>query len=117
MQLKLSQVIEIANAIKSVLDKSLPATVGYELSVFIKRVTPELTALEEQRVSLIKKLGKEEGGNFVVSPEKMAEFHAEYQPLLDKEVSVDVTPISVASLKDAALPVSFFIACEPLLIQ
>lgn len=68
------------------------------------RNDPTVAACEMTRVGLIHKLGvQREDGNFTIPPNsaKLAEFIAEFQPVAETEVEIDVVPISTDALNFA----------------
>lgn len=80
----------------------MPARAAYWVARLLAKLEPEYNAAEGQRVALIQKHGqaiKDKEGNataaFQVLPENLADFRAEWDPVADETIDIDVQPIAL----------------------
>jgi hypothetical protein len=107
INMKLKILVESLEAIKVIANQKLPVTTAYKLSLFLKKVDPELTTWETKKNELIKELGNKqvdekgkETGNFVVAPEKVKEFTEKIDAILNEKITIVIPEIKLKDLGD-----------------
>jgi hypothetical protein len=109
--IKLAQIINSEKALKNLLELKLPVKIAYKLSKLVDKMQPELKIFDEQKLSLVKKLGvaTENPGEFQVLPKNMEEFREDLKKLLDIDVNLEfgegkgLEKISLADLGDISI--------------
>lgn len=86
-------------------ESNIPFVIKYKLSVFSKKVQPELDVYYEKRTELIKKFGTpqldkegKETDQFTFNDEKSKEFNTEIEKLNNQDITVDIPEIKIADL-------------------
>lgn len=101
MQLK--YLVEGTEALASIMQIKLPVVLSYKLSLFIKKVSPELDEFGKKRNELLKEYaepvlgedGKETGQMKFKGQAEVEEFNKEINALLDQEVKIELPEISI----------------------
>lgn len=111
MNISLGEIFNSKESLQKLLEADLPIKIAFRLAKLAKTIEPELNNLEQQRVSLIKRLGTvSEGGNIQVQADKIMEFNKEFNSLLTENVSINFEPIPLSlfgnDLKLSALDLS-----------
>lgn len=86
--MKLQTIINSTQSLRNLMAEKLPIKVSYRLSKLVIKIQPELTVYDEQRMKLVKELGTEENGSWVVSPENITKFTDELAKLQELEVDL-----------------------------
>lgn len=96
---------EIKQTLSKLLTASgIPVRVAYRATKFSKFVQKEVTELEEQRLALVRKYGKEDGhGGVRVMPDQEEAFKLDYEQVLEEEVELPEIKIKVDDLANAGL--------------
>lgn len=98
-QMKLRTIIEAGEAIQHLLDLKLPLKVSYSIQRTVRPLLEELRTFENARDELIRTMGKpDETGAVKVAREQMPTFLKEVNELLDLEIDVSITKISLEDL-------------------
>ena len=85
-------------------ETSLPIKVSYRLKRLISKLQPIITVYEEKKNELIKELGTEnEDKTISVKTDKLKEFFAELNDLLDTDEEIDFEPIKLDELGDVKI--------------
>jgi hypothetical protein len=94
-------------SLRHLADQALPLKISYRLSKFIKKVTEELTSIEQQRIKLVNQFGDEdkEKGMTTVSPEKEPEFQKMFTDFLNENIDIDIDPIKISDIENVKLSV------------
>jgi len=108
MKIKLAQIKAIEEPLAKLADKELDIRISYRLGKFIKVIGQELQELETNRIKLIKKYGKpvdNKAGQqeYQIEEENKNKFIDDFNKLLQEEINVDFSPISLEELKDVQL--------------
>jgi hypothetical protein len=104
MKLALGAIKNAEPSLKKLLNADLHISVAFILSKLIKTIESELTHYEEQRQTLVKKHGEDDGnGNIHVKESAYNEFFSDLAELNKIEVEVAFQPISVAKLDGVKL--------------
>ncbi len=88
-------------ALVAVLALPVDAKTAYHISKLARLVTPDIRSFHEQRDKIVQKFGVPvEGseGQFVIPPDKTADFRREEKDLLEVPVTIDFAPITLAML-------------------
>lgn len=94
----------------------LPTVAAFRIALLIRQLEPEYLVLQESRIELLKRLGKEEKdrpGFWSVLPENNEEFQAQWAAIAVEELEVNCKPVMLASLGDG---MSYFSVQELLLL-
>ena len=107
--MKLRQLVESETVLETLLKKSLPINVAWELKTFIKVINPELTSFVEVKNDKIKELGEEvmengkPTGSIKVKGENVQEFTKCINELLDKELDIKIPQIKISAIKNVSI--------------
>jgi hypothetical protein len=101
----LGELKSIEESLRKITTLSLPVKVSYRLSKCLTKISKELGFLEEQRMNLVRKYGTavEETGEIKVTTENMPDFVKEYNELLQEELRIEFSPISLDSVENLEL--------------
>ena len=105
MEFATGKLYSVAPILEKLAKQDVPIKVSFRLNKFLKVVAQEVQALEEARVSLVKKYGVEDekSGDIKVGPENMSKFQDEFKELLGEVVSVPLTKIPIEWVEEASL--------------
>lgn len=95
MKLTNYEVFTIYPALGQLLEKDLPISSAYSLAKIVKDLDNQYKIIEDLRIALAKKMGKEEDGKLVVPNEKMEEFTQELDKVFSQEEDFDFEKISI----------------------
>ncbi len=94
----------------------LPTLAAFRIALLIRQLEPEYLVLQESRIELLKRLGKEvekQPGFWAVLPENNEEFQKQWSLITEEELEVHCKPILLATLGDG---MSYFSVQELLLL-
>jgi hypothetical protein len=103
MKITLGEIRLVEPALKMFNQREMPIGLSYKLAKLYKKFFEECQAVEAERIKLIKSLSsgeEDEQGNFVVLPEKTAEFREKFEELLKTETTIEFETISIEELGD-----------------
>jgi len=104
MKVKLFEIYSSVPVMNKVLETELPANIAFQLTKLLKTLNEEVKVIEDQRVKLVSKYGeKGENETVSVSEEKKQEFLKEFSELLETEIELNWTPISVEKVSSLNL--------------
>jgi hypothetical protein len=108
MKITLAEIKSLEASLSKLFDKEVNIKVAYRLSSLLKRLSEEMTTLEENRVTLIKKYGEEDAKTkqLTVTPAKTQDFYKEFSELMQLEIEIDFKPIPLSAFGDIALSAS-----------
>jgi len=122
IKLKVHQLKTAESTLKMLASKQLPAKLAYQVAKIIRAADKELLAIEEARVSAVRKYGKEvqpnspdEQPSLQVPPESIEAFTVEMQELFDSEIELNAYPIKVGDFGNIELQPIQLLALESLL--
>ena len=99
--------LEVKNAeqgLVKIMQKELPIKVSYRISKIINLFRKESSEIEDARVKLVKKYGKEDKeGNIKIAEEKQDEFRNEFAEFLQEEIEINLEPISIEDIGDITI--------------
>ena len=95
MKIKLAVLEGAKPVLAKILSYDLPFASARALAQAIKKIDDELTLVNEKRLVLVKKYGKEDEKTKAinVTPENMEAFFKDYNEVLDTEIDLDISPI------------------------
>lgn len=99
--LKLSSLVDANETFADISRQDLPINLSYRISRNISIMEKELTRFNEYRNELLKKYGKpvgEGGGTYNLEKDQVQAFQDEIKKLLDEEVDVYITPVTLSDL-------------------
>lgn len=103
--MKLVELVNSQNEFKDLLKMELPANVSLNLVRISRRFVEELKNWEEVRIKKVKEYGvpeikdEKETGNFIVPTEKLPEFQADLETVLNSEVPIIIEKVKIEDLK------------------
>ena len=93
MKISIKDLLKAADAIRAI--KVVPLSVKIDLAKLLRSVSVETEIAATERAGVFRKYGKQDGDQIVVPSEKMLDFKAEIDKLMD--LSVEVVPFAVSS--------------------
>lgn len=116
MEITLKEVIECQQALRGLLSIKLPIKISYRLTKLNNKLLAEYAVYEEQRISLVKKLGEQVDpkiDSWQVKMENIPEYSAEIKKLQEEVVKIDFEKIKLEdlgpiSIEPANLPEAIF---------
>ena len=110
---KMRELVEAQPAFQELSETKLRAGASFQLARIIKVVQKELQAFSERRDEIARKYGNaKEDGSYEIPEEKVGEAQAEFDELLDTELSLTFDPLSVPTLGDAEIKPAMFVVLE-----
>lgn len=105
MKIRLAEVKALEGSLSKIFDKDVNIKIAYRLSVLLKRLSEEMSLLEENRVKLVKKYGKEDEKtkSMTVPPENSQAFFNSFNELMQLEVDINFEPVALKDLGDIEL--------------
>jgi len=99
---KMYEIKNMKGPLSKLIEKEIPINAAFRLNKLIKVIDEHLNDIEEHRIKLINKYGKEdkEKNQIEVPPEKMNDFTQEINSLLNEETEVEFTPVSIDMFGD-----------------
>jgi len=114
MKVTLEQIKNSHEAVKKLLNTELPVRAAFRLSNLAKATVDLIERIEETRMELVKKYGKEDAkGNFNVEAEKVEEFYKEFNEFLQEEVTLTLEPLNIDLIEGVKLTTIELISLEP----
>lgn len=103
MKKKIGEWLDLNSAISDLLNGELSGTLALRAAMAQETISDKLKAFEKKRQELFKKHGEEdkEAGTIQVKKDKMPDFMAEFQPLLEMDVSIDIQKIPKTEIETA----------------
>ena len=80
----------------------------------VKKVAMELSLLEEQRIKLVKELGEEKEGSFLVPEGRVPEFQAKFLEMLGVSVTLDCEPLTESIFEGVSVSARDLLLLGPL---
>lgn len=99
MKVKVGQILACHGIFKKIASSKLPAKSAFEVLSLLEALESVASPAAQVRADCFKKYGVEDGqGNITVPSEKMDEFVAELEPVLDKDVDISAEPLTIELL-------------------
>lgn len=97
------QALVALQALQKLAGANFPAMLAFQIAKAIATLTADtnVVAIDRTRHAMAKKHGVEHNGVLTVPPEKMPGFIAEYAPVADALIEVEVTPLPFSILEHA----------------
>jgi hypothetical protein len=113
MKLTLQTIWNSQQSLPKLLGKDLPVRISYYLAQNANKIDKELKIMNEARVVLVKKYGKEDDKKqWAVLPENSEVFNKEYTELISAEVEIDLHQFNLLDLEDVKLSAQECFAIE-----
>lgn len=111
MKIKARDVYTGANAMVKMVNSELPIQKAYKLSIIYNKFVEVSNIIENKRLSIMKKYGKEEPGigTYVIPKEDIlseARANDEFENYLDEEIDIDIDYIDIKDLDNISLTIS-----------
>jgi len=108
MKVTLAEVKSLEASLGKLFDKDVNIKIAYRLSSLIKKLSEELSILEENRIKLVKQYGVEDEKTKAVSvpPDKSQDFYNAFNELMQIEIEIDFEPIPLKDLGEIELSAS-----------
>lgn len=104
MKIKLVKIYSIGASMDKLLARDLPIKQSYWLGKNASKIAIELKEVEKVRNDLIKKFGIENDNKmWSVPKDKQEEFFKSFNEVLEEEIEIGLTPISIKELGDIKL--------------
>ena len=104
MKIQLKALNEIKGSLaKLVTAQGVPGRVCYRATKFSKKVTAELSSLEEVRGELVKKFGEKMGERVIVTEKNGDAFLEAFEQVLQEEIELPDIKFKAADLENAGL--------------
>jgi hypothetical protein len=98
MKVSNGDIFNAREALQTLIKERLPVKVSYRLARLAKKVSDQLTIIEEVRTNLVKQYGEtDENGNLSIKPgaKNMAPFLTDFNELMGQEVEIDADIIKL----------------------
>jgi len=104
MKLKLGEIQDMKDPLGRLTNEQLPMKIAFKLNKLVRSFDENLQAIEEERVKLVKSLGKmDDNGSLQVPKENMEEFQKQYVELMVEEVEVSFEPFDLEDFSNAKI--------------
>jgi hypothetical protein len=108
--MKLGELVVAQEVLRKLLALELPAAASYKIARAVRPIQAELQGYEEQRTKLVRQFGEAEGQQIIVKPDKMVEFNAEMNALLQVDVDLEIKTLNPDLLGDVGIRAADFMA-------
>lgn len=108
MKLQLKDLLEAKESYDELMDTKMPPAMAYRVMKAGRVIDREIKDFEEARNKSVKDIGEydAEAETYTVQPNKVAEFAAALDVLLDQDVELDIQPVSMEMLENGLDEVS-----------
>ena len=104
MKFTLGDIRTMKDPMTRLLENDLPVKIAWSLTKLVKVFDKELSEIEEFRISLIKKLGSDDGdGSIKIPDDKMEDFIEQFNELLQTEIEVEFIPMEIDKLENLTI--------------
>ncbi len=104
MKIKVSQIVESVESIKSIQEVKLPVKIAYRIKRLVDKLAPILKSYEEKRVDLVKEMGEEtKDGQYQVSADKIKAFMSKLGELQSVDEEIEFEPIKISEIGEATI--------------
>lgn len=109
IDIKLEQLINSTESLKSLSQKPLKARSAYAVSKILKAADEEMVAFNETRMNLIRKYGEkddngelksDENGNVHILADSLDTFNQELRELMDTQIEINANKIKIDDIGD-----------------
>jgi hypothetical protein len=103
MKLKISRVFDAMQALNAIIGEKrpIPQMGKFRLARMHAKLLPEFVTANAQREELITRHSQgamNTDGQVWVPPERLSEFNAEWEPIAETEIDVDIAPVRIVEL-------------------
>ncbi|MBT2599079.1 MULTISPECIES: hypothetical protein [unclassified Oceanobacillus] len=106
MKLTVTELYNLSDGLKNILDKELPTSVAFSIQRNFKKVGDELTPSNEVRKNIIEKYKEKDNGDgsFNIKKDKVELCKKEVNELMEQEVDIDLKRIKLSDLGESIKP-------------
>jgi L-lactate utilization protein LutC len=117
--LKISELLDMRDPLRRILECKLPIKVAYRLSKNAKKIQTELQTIGATIDETIASFSEEEDGKKVLPPKNVDAANAKVTELLQEEIELDLDQVSMAMLSDsqATVAAADLMLCEKLFVE
>lgn len=103
--MKLGELLTVWDALSELVSKPLKTSVGYRLSVFLKKADVEYSLFVQKRNDLFKELGELTDGEsaYKIKEENMVKFRSEIESMLDTEIDLTFPKVKLSEIDNVEL--------------
>ena len=114
MKFSLGEIYGLTRSLQKVTNKELPIKISFRICKFLKDCSSEMEILEKSRVQLVEKYAGAQvaGQEMKVDDDNKAKFQEEFGSLLNEEVEIDFTPISIEDFGDISISTNDVISMQ-----
>jgi len=116
IKLTLKELLDAKPALEKIVKQDIDIAQSFKLAKYIRELNEHFKDYDDQRVSLVRRLGKEdqETGNFEVKDPEKKEFVSEMGKLLDIKVELKFEPLNLSDFEGVKLSPGDALALEKL---
>lgn len=123
--MKLKQLVEGTESLGVIMGLKLPIVLSFKISLFAKKVNPELEEYGKKRNELLKEYtdpvkdakGKDTSNLKFKNEKAIEEFNKKLEPLLEQEINVDIPDISISEFQGVEIEPKYLVALDWLIKQ
>lgn len=117
--MKAKQIYEGTQAIRVLMGEKFPAKASYSISRLAKKLEDEFKLLEDARISIVKKHGKEQpDGSVTISQDDktaLESFISEFNEILESEVDFQFIPLDIDQFGSITITPALLNVLDPFL--
>jgi hypothetical protein len=117
MKLTVNQVLDAQAALQRMGAVKMPPRAAYWVSRLTAKLHPEWKVAEQKRQELVRKHGEQRDTMIMVPPAKMADYVAEWDPIGNEPIEVEVQPVRLEVFGECALAPADLIALGDLVVD
>lgn len=109
--MKIRKIVEATPALREIANQRLPMKTLYPVTSLIRKVQPQLDFYDEQYNKIIADHCTQDEGGFMLPAENKKAFDAALTELLDLDVGVEITPVTIPETDTENLKLSYNDIC------
>lgn len=109
--MKLKKIVEATPALREIANQRLPMKTLYRVTSLIRKVQPQLDFFDEQNNKIISEHCTEDEGGFILPVANRKEFEKAQDELLNLDVDVEITPVTIPETEAENLKLSYNDIC------
>jgi hypothetical protein len=119
MKLSLAEIKMLENSLTKVIDKDINIKMAFRLGKFLKTLNDEMRVLEDSRIKLVKKYGKENETTkqIEVPNESQSDFYQEFNGLMQEQLEISFEPIPLSAFGDIEMSAADVFRLEGIVIK
>lgn len=114
IRVSLKQIFEAEKTLRRILTTPVEAKVAYRMNKVADALLRKFREIEKQRIALVDIYGADDGkGGVNVPAEKIKEFTAAFEKVLEKEIDMEVQPIPFSCITKISLSGADLVYIQP----